>query len=58
MGRQRRGARCTGLPPYGIHHGLLGTNGNGANGAEGVIDNGSPLPPPAPPGGCGRAVQP
>ena len=47
--------RQWGIPIYGSPNGLAGTNG-GPNGAECVIDNGSPLPPPAPPGGCGGAV--
>lgn len=48
--------RQWGIPLYSNNNGLLGTNGGGPAGAECVIDNGSPLPPPAPPGGCGGAV--
>lgn len=47
--------RQWGIPLYGNPNGLAGTNG-GPNGAECVIDNGTPVPPPAPPGGCGGAV--
>ena len=48
--------RQWGIPIYGNQNGLAGTHG-GPNGAECVIDNGTPLPPAAPPGGCGGAQQ-
>lgn len=47
--------RQWGIPIYGSPNGLAGTNG-GPNGAECVIDNGTAVPPPAPPGGCNGAV--
>ena len=50
--------RQWGIPLYGNPNGLAGTSGGGPSGAECVIDDGSPVPPPAPPGGCGGAVPP
>lgn len=48
--------RQCGIPVYGNSNGLLGTNSNGASGAECVIDNGSPLPRRRRPARCSRSA--